>query len=157
MRSCIWITSAVGSSDSAFSRATEAPATAFSLPSAPTTAYPVIFFSILTAMAVFPVCCVCGTWCGGDGAKSGALTPTPLPLRGRGAQAGYFFFAALRTVFLALAFLAGALRAAFFGAAFFAAFFTGAFLAALRGAAFFAGAFFAAFFGAAFFVAFLAV
>src|SRR3546814_8209426 len=59
----------------------------------------------------------------GERAKSGTLTPTPLPLCGRGAQAGYFFFAALRGAFLAGAFFA-ALRGA-------------AFLAALRGAAFF--------------------
>src|SRR3546814_8787040 len=78
----------------------------------------------------------------GERAKSGTLTPTPLPLCGRGAQAGYFFFAALRGAFLAGAFFAAlrgaAFLAALLGAAFFVAFFTDAFFAVLRGAAFFA-------------------
>src|SRR3546814_11906883 len=69
-------------------------------------------------------------------AKSGTLTPTPLPLCGRGTQAGYFFFAALRGAFLAGAFFAAlrgvAFLAALRGAAFFVAFFTDAFFAVLR-------------------------
>src|SRR3546814_10263681 len=86
MRSCMWITSAVGSSDSAASRATGVAAAALSLSSAPTTAYPVIFFSILTAMTRFLVCLlVCGAWCGAGVGRERALTPTPLPLRRRGA------------------------------------------------------------------------
>src|SRR3546814_9466681 len=90
-------------------------------------------------------------------AKSGTLTPTPLPLCGRGTQAGYFFFAALRGAFLAGAFFAAlrgvAFLAALRGAAFFVAFFTDAFFAVLRGAAFFAVFFAPAFFAGAFFTA----
>src|SRR3546814_9167006 len=159
MRSCMWITSAVGSSDSAASRATGVAAAALSLSSAPTTAYPVIFFSILTAMTRFLVCLlVCGAWCGAGVGRERALTPTPLPLRRRGALERYFFPATLRVAFLAPAFFAGAFLAALRGAAFFAAlrgaalivaFLAGAFLAVLRCAAFFAGAFFTAFRGAA--------
>src|SRR3546814_10333067 len=93
----------------------------------------------------------------GERAKSGTLTPTPLPLCGRGAQAGYFFFAALRGAFLAGAFFAALRGAAFLaalrGAAFFVAFFTDAFFAAFRGAAFFAVFFVPAFFAGAFFPA----
>src|SRR3546814_9543316 len=65
MRSCMWITSAVGSSDSAASRATGVAAAALSLSSAPTTAYPVIFFSILTAMTRFLVFVFVGLGAGG--------------------------------------------------------------------------------------------
>src|SRR3546814_3211552 len=101
MRSCMWITSAVGSSDSAASRATGVAAAALSLSSAPTTAYPVIFFSILTAMTRFLVCLlVCGAWCGAGVGRERALTPTPLPLRRRGALERYFFPATLRVAFL---------------------------------------------------------
>src|SRR5690606_11536925 len=131
MRSCIWMTSAEGSCASTCARGTEAAATAFSLSSGVTTAYPLIFLSILTAMTRFLVV-LCGV--GGDGAGA---PPCLSAASGRGEERqAYFFFAA----FLA------ALR----GAAFFAVFF-----AVLRGAAFFA-AFFTTLRGAAFFVAFLA-
>src|SRR5690606_20357444 len=84
MRSCIWITSAVGSSDSAVSRATEVPVAALSLSSAPTTAYPVIFFSILTAMTRFLVAVlVCGAW---RGEGEAGPHPNPSPAGGRGAS-----------------------------------------------------------------------
>src|SRR3546814_20154396 len=77
----------------------------------------------------------------GERAKSGTLTPTPLPLCGRGAQAGYFFFAALRGAFLAGAFFAALRGAAFLAAlrvaAFFVAFLTDAFFSFLRVAALF--------------------
>src|SRR5690606_6152688 len=122
-------TSAVGSSDSAFSRATEVPVAAFSLSSAPTTAYPVIFFSILTAMTRVPGCCA-DRWCVLLCGPKRCLAPTPLPRAGEGVGAGYFFFAALRapaffagaffaaTLRLTVAFLAEALRATFFAAFF---------------------------------------
>src|SRR5690606_26178666 len=113
MRSCIWITSAVGSSDSTFSRATEAPATALSLSSAPTTAYPVIFFSILTAMTRFLVCLCCGAWCGWVRAKSGALTPTPLPHCGRGALSWLLFLCGLAGGLPGRGFLRGLARGGF--------------------------------------------
>src|SRR3546814_12794796 len=100
-------------------------------------------------MTRFLVCLlVCGAWCGAGVGRERALTPTPLPLRRRGALERYFFPATLRVAFLAPAFFAGAFLAALRGAAFFAAlrgaaffvaFLAGAFLAVLRGAAFFAG------------------
>src|SRR3546814_3473329 len=80
-------------------------------------------------MTRFLVCLlVCGAWCGAGVGRERALTPTPLPLRRRGALERYFFPATLRVAFLAPAFFAGAFLAALRGAAFFAA---------LRGAAFF--------------------
>src|SRR5690606_3073578 len=119
------------------------PVAAFSLSSAPTTAYPVIFFSILTAMTRVPGCCA-DRWCVLLCGPKRCLAPTPLPRAGEGVGAGYFFFAALRvpaffagaffaaTLRLTVAFLAEALRATFF-----AAFFTVRLAAAFLAAAFF--------------------
>src|SRR3546814_2466424 len=79
MRSCMWITSAVGSSDSAASRATGVAAAALSLSSAPTTAYPVIFFSILTAMTRFLVFVFVGLGAGGHVAGGAGEERDPHP------------------------------------------------------------------------------
>src|SRR3546814_8775591 len=91
MRSCMWITSAVGSSDSAASRATGVAAAALSLSSAPTTAYPVLFFSILTAMTRFLVFVFVGLGAGGHvaGGAGEERDPHPNPspaLRERGSR-----------------------------------------------------------------------
>src|SRR3546814_8694170 len=71
-------------------------------------------------MTRFLVCLlVCGAWCGAGVGRERALTPTPLPLRRRGALERYFFPATLRVAFLAPALFAGAFLAALRGAAFF--------------------------------------
>src|SRR5690606_11183314 len=84
MRSCMWITSAVlGRSASTFLRGTEAPATAFSLSSGVTTAYPVIFLSILTAIAWVLVVRGAGV---GEAGRAWP-SPRPSPASGRGGKA----------------------------------------------------------------------
>src|SRR3546814_8068293 len=93
MRACMWFTSAVGSSESASSLATGLAAAALflSLASAPTTAYPVIFFSILTAMTRFLVFVFAGLGAGGHVAGGAGEErgphPNPSPaLRERGSS-----------------------------------------------------------------------
>src|SRR3546814_14551127 len=83
--SCIWVSEAGGSSDSAASGATgvAAAALSLSLSSAPTTAYPVIFFSILAAMTRFLVFVFAGLGAGGHVAggagEDRGPPPTPSP------------------------------------------------------------------------------
>src|SRR3546814_6867833 len=121
MRACMWFTSAVGSSESASSLATGLAAAALflSLASAPTTAYPVIFFSILTAMTRFLVFVFAGLGAGGHVAGGAGEErgphPNPSPaLRERGSS-WLLLFCGLARGLPGRGFLRGLARGGLFG------------------------------------------